>query len=67
MMVSGILSTSEMIVLVWVSQHRTLAEIALIEERTVAEVERELTCALERLQASTVEDAMVKTGLRQSG
>ncbi|WP_244656120.1 hypothetical protein [Rhizobium favelukesii] len=60
------LSPFERTCLWWVSRGRTLAEIALIEGKNIAEIELYLERAVVSLNAGSIEQALEKEKLRQS-
>lgn len=60
------ISPFEQACLRWVSQGRTLAEIALLEGKSVTEIENYLKSALISLDAKSIEDALQKANLTGS-
>ncbi|URK86293.1 LuxR C-terminal-related transcriptional regulator (plasmid) [Rhizobium sp. RCAM05350] len=60
------LSPLEKACLRWVSRGKTLAEIALIEGKSVPEIQLYLQRALVALEAKSINEAIEKTNLSQS-
>ncbi|MDC9813193.1 LuxR C-terminal-related transcriptional regulator [Rhizobium sp. MC62] len=60
------LSPLEKTCLRWISRGRTVAEIASIEGKSVADIENCLQSALVALNAKSIEEALRKAGLGQS-
>ncbi|MGI8398197.1 LuxR C-terminal-related transcriptional regulator (plasmid) [Agrobacterium deltaense] len=61
-----ILSPLEKTCLRWISQGRTVAEIASIEGRTGADIENCLQSSLVALKAKSIEEALQKADLSES-
>ncbi|SSX47352.1 unnamed protein product [Ciceribacter sp. T2.26MG-112.2] len=66
-MKTRMLSPFEKTCLRWVSLGRTLAEIALLEGKSVGEIEHCLKRALVSLDVTSIWEALDKTGLSRSG
>ena len=62
-MKTSMLSPREKSCLRWVSQGRTLAEVALLEGKSETEIELYLERALVALEAKTIEDALEEASL----
>ena len=46
----------------WISQGKSVAEVALLEGKCAAEFERYIECALVSLGAKTIEETLEKAG-----
>ncbi|PDT81324.1 LuxR family transcriptional regulator [Sinorhizobium sp. BJ1] len=60
------LSPHEKSCLRWVSEDRSVAEIALIQGRCIPEVEQSLARALAALGAKSIDEALMKANLSTS-
>ncbi|CAN7655365.1 LuxR C-terminal-related transcriptional regulator [Pararhizobium sp. LjRoot238] len=60
------LSPFEKSCLRWISRGRTIAEIALLEGKSVSEIEHYLERALVALEAKSIKEAIEKANLSQS-
>ncbi|MCZ7448258.1 LuxR family transcriptional regulator [Rhizobium rhizogenes] len=60
------LSPLENACLRWVSQDRTLAEIASLEGKTIIEIEQHLERAMILLDANSIKEALDKAGIPPS-
>ena len=59
-MVPRMLPPFEKACLLWVSQGKSVAEVALLEGKSAAEIERYIECALVSLEAKTIKEALEK-------
>ena len=62
-MESVLLGPFELVCLRWLSRGKTLAEIALLEGKTVAEIEHQVERALVALDAKSAQEALAKAHL----
>ncbi|QPB24797.1 hypothetical protein ISN39_35775 (plasmid) [Rhizobium sp. 007] len=65
-MTTRMLPPFEKTCLLWISRGRTLAEIALIEGKSIAEIELYLKRALVSLDAKSIKEALEKVNLFKS-
>ena len=59
-MATRVLPPFEKACLLWVSQGKSVADVALLEGKSVAEIERYIERALVSLEAKTIEEALEK-------